>query len=114
MSCVRDASEWGSTPNRGVPTLCRRQTTHAASVAGNCHDPTSTEMPVLRETRTAVPVARPRRYPIHIECPHCGWAWRALPPELVDGTAPWNTHGHPQARLAASWAALKPREVTNA
>ena len=56
----------------------------------------------------------PGGIPIHIECPHCDWAWRALPPELVDGTAPWNTHGHPQARLAASWAALKPREVTNA
>ena len=27
MRCVRGASGWGSTPNRGVPTLCRRQTT---------------------------------------------------------------------------------------
>ena len=27
MRCVRGASEWGPTPNRGVPTLCRRQTT---------------------------------------------------------------------------------------
>ena len=41
--------------------------------------------------------------PIHIECPHCDWCYSAHGLELTSGMAPWNTHGHPQARLAADW-----------
>jgi ssDNA-binding Zn-finger/Zn-ribbon topoisomerase 1 len=50
-------------------------------------------------------------YPVHLECPTCDWVWRALPIELADGPAPWNTHGDPQARLAASWAAIRAKEA---
>ena len=41
--------------------------------------------------------------PITIHCPSCEWVWSMLPLELADGPAPWNTHGHPQARLARDW-----------